>query len=205
MNDIEQDYERAGFAGRIEAGKSRALIVVDPAQAYIDLDCPLYAGVEQSVEAMLALVAAARSSGRPIFFTRVVHDPRGITGGIFFKKVPSLKWLAADSPFSGYIEGLAPGENDIEVTKQYPSAFAGTSLAAMLHASGVDTLVIAGLTTSGCIRATATDAMQNGFIPIVVREAVGDRQPGPHEANLFDIQAKVGEVVSLSEAISLFG
>jgi maleamate amidohydrolase len=97
-----------------------------------------------------------------------------------------------------------PQGGDIEVVKQYPSAFAGTSLAATLTGLGVDTVIITGFSTSGCIRATATDAMQSGFIPVVVADAVGDRLPAPHEANLFDIQAKIGEVVSTAAALELF-
>ncbi|MBN8997075.1 MAG: isochorismatase family protein [Rhizobiales bacterium] len=205
MSDIQRDYDKAGFGGHIMPGQSRALLIVDPARAYADPACPLYAGVEKTIEAMKILLAAARRGPKPVFFTRVVHDPKGLSGGTFFRKVPSLQWLSPESPYSAYIEGLAPGPGDIEITKQYPSAFAGTSLAASLRALGVDTVVIAGLTTSGCIRATATDTMQSGFIPIVAREAVGDRQPGPHEANLFDIQAKIGEVISLQDAMALFG
>ncbi|MFM2281116.1 MAG: hypothetical protein RLZZ444_3347 [Pseudomonadota bacterium] len=198
------DYRRAGFGGGLAPGRRPSLIVVDPARAYIDPACPLYAGVEQPVEQMRVLLAAARRCGVPTFLTRVLHDPAGLNGGVFYRKVPALRWFQPDSPFAAYIEGLEPGPSDIEVVKQYPSAFAGTSLAAMLTARGIDTLVIAGLSTSGCIRATATDAMQAGFIPLVVREAVGDRLPGPHEANLFDIQAKIGEVVSIETAITYF-
>jgi nicotinamidase-related amidase len=86
------------------------------------------------------------------------------------------------------------------VTKQYASAFFGTTLASQLKALGVDTVLIAGVSTSGCVRATAVDACQHGFVPLVVRDAVGDRHPGPHEANLFDLQAKYAEVVDLEAA-----
>ena len=89
------------------------------------------------------------------------------------------------------------------ITKQYASAFFGTTLASTLTALGVDTLLIAGVSTSGCIRATALDACQHGFIPLVVRDAVGDRHPAPHEANLFDLQAKYAEVVSLDTVAAL--
>jgi maleamate amidohydrolase len=99
-----------------------------------------------------------------------------------------------------FAPGLEPAADEILITKQYASAFFGTTLASTLTALGVDTLVIAGVSTSGCVRATAVDACQHGFIPLVVREAVGDRTPGPHEANLFDLQSKYAEVVGLSEA-----
>ncbi len=204
MSDVN-DYTAAGLQGSLELGGAPALIVVDPAQAYTDPACPLYAGVEDAVEQMKTLLAAARAAGIPVFITRVLHDPSGRDGGVFVRKVPALKWFAPDSPFSAYIEGLAPEAGDIEIVKQYPSAFAHTSLSATLAALRVDTLIITGLSTSGCIRATATDAMQNGFIPVVVADAVGDRLEGPHRANLFDIQAKVGEVVSAERALELIG
>ena len=195
------DYAAAGFAGHLIAGSRAALVLVDPAEAYVNPACPLYAGVEDTAVAMRELLGVARAAGIPVFITRVVIGPAD--GGIFRRKVPALKWLDPESPFSGYIEGLEPVDGETVVTKQYPSAFAGTSFAATLTALRVDTLIIGGLSTSGCIRATATDAMQAGFIPVVVREAVGDRLPGPHEANLFDIQAKIGEVVSLAEAATI--
>lgn len=199
----DADYDRAGLAGSLTPGSSPALIIVDPCEAYTNPECPLYAGVEDEVENMRRVRAAAVAAGIPVIITRVHHDDTGRDGGVFVRKVPALKWFRDDSPFKGYIEGLAPGEGDIEIVKQYPSAFAGTSLVATLASLRVDTLIIVGLSTSGCIRATATDCMQSGFIPIVVRDAVGDRLPGPHEANLFDIQAKIGEVVSLDESIAI--
>lgn len=199
MSEASADYAQAGLQGSLPLGGGRpALVVVDPARVYTDPDCPLYAGVEKPVEVMREVLAGARAAGVPVVVTRVEHDPTGRNGGIFVRKVPALRWFAPDSPYSGYIDGLAPAAGEIEIVKQYPSAFAHTSLAATLTALGVDTLVITGLTTSGCIRATATDAMQNGFVPVVVGDAVGDRLPGPHEANLFDIQAKIGEVVPSS-------
>jgi nicotinamidase-related amidase len=197
------DYAGAGLDGHLAFGRRPALLLVDPAQAYVDRGCPLYAGVEAAAEGMRALLALARQHRVPVVVTRVRHDPAGLDGGVFFRKVPAVRWFADDSPYAGYIDGLAPADGEVEVVKQYPSAFAGTSLAATLRSAGVDTVVIGGLTTSGCIRATATDTMQAGFVPVVVREAVGDRLPGPHEANLFDIQAKIGEVVGLAEVAGL--
>jgi nicotinamidase-related amidase len=98
-----------------------------------------------------------------------------------------------------FAEGLEPLPDEPVITKQYASAFFGTSLASTLTAMGIDTVLIAGLSTSGCVRASTVDAVQHGFIPVVVRDAVGDRDPGPHEANLFDLQAKYAEVKSLAE------
>lgn len=205
MSDDVTDYADAGLQGRLTPGAHPVLLIVDPCEAYTDPACPLYAGVEEAVAGMRAMRAAADAAGVPVIITRVLHEANGRDGGVFVRKVPALKWFAPDSPFDGYIEGLAPGDGDIEIVKQYPSAFAGTSLAATLAALRADTVVIVGLTTSGCIRATATDCMQSGFIPIVVADAVGDRLPGPHEANLFDIQAKIGEVVTADAARAILG
>lgn len=199
----EDDYAGAGFNGHLQPGTTPVLVIVDPADAYVNPECPLYAGVEGVAEDIRVLRQKARALGIPVVITKVLHEGAGRDGGIFVKKVPSLQWLRPESPFSAYIDGLAPEEGDIEIVKQYASAFAGTSLAATLTALHCDTVLIAGFSTSGCIRATATDAMQNGFVPLVVREGVGDRLPEVHEANLFDIQAKIGEVVSLEKAISV--
>ena len=203
MTEAEDDYAAAGLQGTLKPGAAPALAVIDPARAYTDHESPLYAGVEAACDAMRQLLADARGAGIPTIITRVEHDPTFRTGGLFAQKVPASRWFSPGSRFAGYIDGLEPIRGDIEIVKQYPSAFAGTSLASTLSALRVDTLIITGLTTSGCIRASATDALQHGFVPIVVRDAVGDRLPSPHEANLFDIQAKIGEVVSLDRARGL--
>ncbi|MDX2542811.1 isochorismatase family protein [Streptomyces sp. WI04-05B] len=192
----EEDYRRAGLAGGLTPGTSPALLLVDPARAYVDPACPLYAGAgaEGAAEAMRELLSVTRGAGIPVIVTRVVLRPDGSDGGVFFRKVPSLRAFVEGSPYGEFIEGLAPDPGDLMVTKQYPSAFFGTPLSTYLTSHGIDTLLIAGLTTSGCVRATALDAMQHGFVPVVVEEAVGDRDAGVHAANLFDIRHKIGEV-----------
>jgi maleamate amidohydrolase len=190
----QEDYARAGLDGQLSPGTSPALILVDPARAYVDQDCPLYAGVEAAVDAMRILLADARRAGIPVVVTRVLLRADGSDGGIFLRKVPSLRAFAEGSPFGEFIDGLAPTAGELTVTKQCPSAFFGTALADHLTACRVDTVLIGGLSTSGCVRATALDAMQHGFVPIVVEEAVGDRDRDIHAANLFDIAHKIGEV-----------
>ena len=120
---------------------------------------------------------------------------------MWIRKAPVLKSLVPGNPYAEFCIGVEPAEGETVIVKQYASCFFGTSLAATLTAQGVDTLIMAGCTTSGCIRATAVDAVQHGFRPIVVRECVGDRHDGPHEANLFDINAKYGDVVSKAETL----
>jgi nicotinamidase-related amidase len=118
--------------------------------------------------------------------------------------VPALACFEAGAhpDLAAFAEGLEPVTGETVISKQYASAFFGTSLASTLTALGVDTVLIAGLSTSGCVRASTVDCCQHGFVPIVVREAVGDRAPGPHEANLFDLQAKYAEVASLADALN---
>jgi maleamate amidohydrolase len=136
-----------------------------------------------------------------VIHTRVEYSKGGANGGVFYRKVGALENLQKGSPLGAFAGGIVPRDDEVVVTKQYASAFFGTSLGSTLAAIGVDTLIIVGVSTSGCIRASALDACQHGFIPIVVREAVGDRDPRPHEANLFDIDAKYGDVVSEAEVM----
>jgi nicotinamidase-related amidase len=144
----------------------------------------------------------ARRAGIPIAHTCVVYAADGADGGIFFRKVAALKVFTrgADPALQVFDPALAPRSGETVIVKQYASAFFGTSLASTLRTAGVDTILVAGVSTSGCIRATALDACQNGFIPIVVADAVGDRDRRIHEANLFDLDAKYADVVPLSAA-----
>lgn len=201
---LEDDYRQAGFGGRLEPGPRRALLIIDFVRAYLDPACPLYAGVEEPLARCRELLAGARTAGVPVLHTNVVFTPGGIDGGVFYRKVGALRYLDRGSPYGDFAEGLTPADGEVVVTKQYASAFFGTSLASTLTSLGIDSVFIAGLTTSGCVRASTVDAMQHGFRPFVVREAVGDRDPAPHEANLFDLQAKYAEVVSLDEALRIF-
>ena len=201
---LESDYERAGFAGHLPFGKRPALLIVDVVQAYLDPASPLYAvPFVDALASNIRLVAAARAAGMPVVFTSVAYRAAGLDGGLFFRKVPALRAFLPGSPLAAFPPALQPRDDEAVVVKQYASAFFGTSLAAMLTATGIDTLLITGFSTSGCVRATTLDAMQNGFVPYVVREACGDRDSRPHDANLFDLQAKYAEVVDEARAIAL--
>ncbi len=195
MSDLGADYARAGFGGRLPFGRRPALLVVDPVQAYTSKDSPLYAGVEAALASMLRLIGAARAGGAPVVYTNVVYQAGGLDGGLFYRKVPALKLFDAGSPHGRFCEGITPREDEVVVTKQYASAFFGTSLASTLRALHVDTVVLCGFSTSGCVRASALDALQSGFAPFIVREACGDRDPRVQNANLFDLKAKYAEVV----------
>lgn len=192
---------------RVGFGLKPALLVIDFMKAYTTPGAPLFAqGVVDAVARASELVAVARRSALPVIHTNILYRaPNCVDGGIWVKKAPVMTALVPGSPMAEFCEEVEPLAAELVVTKQYASAFFGTSLAPMLHAGGIDTVILAGCSTSGCIRATAVDACQHGFRTIVVRDCVGDRHPGPHEANLFDIDAKYGDVVSLAEALTEIG
>lgn len=202
---LEQNYARGGFTQRLAPGLRPALLVVDFVRAYLLEHSPLYGGEGCMVarDGAIQLLTAARTSGIPVIHTNVEYEPGGRNGGVFFRKVPALASFerGRHPDLAAFAEGLEPAAGETVITKQYASAFFGTPLASTLTALGCDTVLISGVSTSGCIRASALDCCQHGFIPLVVREAVGDRAAGPHEANLFDLQAKYAEVISLADAL----
>ncbi|MBU3688199.1 MAG: isochorismatase [Acidimicrobiales bacterium mtb01] len=206
MSDLQADYLQAGFGTRLGWGSRPAVLVVDMCRAYVDDKAPLYAAAAADAYRNAdRLAGVARRQGLPVVFTRVEYAAGGVDGGHFFRKVPALRCFEAGNPLAEFTDLVRPEPGDVIVTKQYASAFFGTSLAATLNASGVDTVVIAGVSTSGCVRASALDALQNGFVPIVVADACADRDPRPHDANLFDLQAKYADVVTMDDALAHLG
>lgn len=201
-DDLKANYAGA-FDGCLAPGNQPALLIVDAVQAYLDRASPLYAGVEEALGSIARLLEAARSTAKPVIFTNVVYRTDGRDGGLFFKKVPALKAFVEGSSLGAFPAEIEPRAGEVVVSKQYPSAFFGTPLASMLVSSKIDTLLIAGFSTSGCVRATALDALCYGFVPFVVRDACGDRHSGPHESNLFDLQAKYAEVVDEARAVQI--
>lgn len=189
------------FGNRIGFGKRPALLLIDFVQAYFDPDCALFAGVEDALASAIRVRDAARVAGIPIIYTNVVYHPSLIDGGRFMQKTPLLKTFVAGSPMGAWPAGLEPSADEIVISKQYPSAFFGTSLAATLTAMGIDSVILTGLSTSGCVRATCVDTSSHGFIPIVVADACGDRHEAPHNANLFDMNAKYADVVGEGEVL----
>ena len=181
---LSDDYRQAGFSNRLGFGEHPALV-----------------GVEDARESCIRLLAAARTAQIPVLHTRVELQPGGADGGIFFRKVGALECFVRGNPLGKYGDGLEPADDEVVVVKQYASGFFGTSLASTLTSLGTDTLIITGVSTSGCVRATALDACQHGFVPIVVRDACGDRDQRVHEANLFDLDAKYADVVSEQEVL----
>ncbi len=201
MSDELTENYRGAFDGTLGFGKKPALILIDFVQAYFEKDSPLYAGVEDTLASALRVRDAARAAGILVIYTNVVYQAGGTDGGVFYRKVPALRVFESGGPLGEWPAGLLPADSELVISKQYASAFFGTSLAATLTANGVDTLIITGITTSGCVRATCIDTISHGFIPIVVRQSVGDRHDGPHQANLFDMNAKYGDVVDEASVI----
>jgi maleamate amidohydrolase len=200
-DETRSDYERKGFAGRSGYGRSPVLLVVDFINAFTDPATPLGGNFAWELNATRRLQDAFRAARLPIVYTTIAYAKDLHDGGLFVKKVPSLGILQRGSPLVEVDQRIKPGPGERVVEKKYASAFFGTNLDADLRTLSVDTVIMAGCTTSGCIRASAIDSLQYGFHTIVVREAVGDRAAGPHEANLFDIDAKYADVVPLADAL----
>lgn len=200
-DDLAANYARA-YGTRVGFGQRPALLLVDFCMGYFDKSCDLYAGVEDAMASALRVRAAARAAKVPVILTNVVYHPQALDGGRFYEKAAPLKNFLKGSPMGAWGPGLDPFDDEIIVSKQYPSAFFGTSLASTLTAMGVDNVLLTGLTTSGCVRASCVDSMSHGFRTTVIAEACGDRHPAPHEANLFDMNAKYADVVSEAETIA---
>lgn len=203
-DDLARSYAQA-FGGALQPGRRLALLIVDVVTAYLDPASPLYAQAEAALASNERLLAAARAAGVPAIFTNVEFQAGGADGGLFYRKVPALSAFLKGSPMGAFPASLQPAAGEVVVTKQYASAFFGTSLASTLRAMAVDTVLVTGFSTSGCVRASALDALQHGFAPFVVRDACADRHAAPHEANLFDLQAKYAEVIDEAAALALLG
>jgi maleamate amidohydrolase len=206
MDSLRDDYAAAGFGGTLEPGRRPVLLLVDFARAYFDRQSPLYAAIEPVRAQASRLRDAAHAAGIPVIFTRVEYVPGdpALDGGLFYRKIAALACFDRGNPLGDFTPELAPRDGDTVITKQYPSAFFGTGLAASLQAQAIDTCVIAGLSTSGCVRATALDALCHGFVPLVVGDACGDRDRGVHDANIFDLRAKYAEIVSTDTTRAYF-
>jgi maleamate amidohydrolase len=190
------------FSGRLGWGARPAVLIIDLVRAYTEPQGPFAVpNPELVVGATAELVAAARRGGYPVLWTVVRYSPGLPEAGLFANKVPGLAAFADDADGDWGELALAPVPGELVVTKHYASAFFGTSLASTLHTAGTDTLLIGGVSTSGCVRATATDALNLGFRPLVIRQACADRRPDLHESNLNDLDAKYADVVDLAEAL----
>jgi maleamate amidohydrolase len=200
MSDELEVYHKQGFGQRIGFGKRPALLVIDFINAFNDPDQFGGGNIQQAIDNTAELLDVARHLDIPICFTSHVYASDGSDNGVFNLKSPGMNdILVPDTHATQVVDELAPREGERVLEKHYPSGFFGTDLASWLARRGIDTAIVTGCTTSGCVRATAVDAMGHGFRPIIPRECVGDRAEGPHEANLFDLQQKYADVMSLDE------
>jgi nicotinamidase-related amidase len=200
--DDEEFFRQRGFGIRIGFGERPALIIIDMIKGFTDPAMPLGANLDLQIAAQQPLLKVARERGIPVIFSTVMYEEADIKdAGIWALKQTGARTLTAGSEAVKVDPRVGMQKNDILLMKKYASCFFGTDLVPRLNSRRIDTLIITGCTTSGCVRATAVDAVQNGFRPMVVREAVGDRSVAAHEQSLFDLNAKYADVVGLDETL----
>jgi maleamate amidohydrolase len=203
LYDAETDrtYARGTFGSASGFGARPAILVVDFCLGMTDPTSPLGSDMSSAIAATRRVLDVARERSVPIVYTTVVYARGCADGGAFVHKVPALRIFEEGGPWSAIDTRLQRRDTEPVIVKKFASAFFGTSLAALLTSLGTDTVIVTGSTTSGCVRASALDALQSGFRVIVPRECVADRAPGPHEANLFDLQAKYADVVCVDDLL----
>ncbi len=201
-DDTGRIYERARLGQSITPGWRPAVLVVDFSRGFTDPECTMGSDLTSEVEATTRLLAAAREKGLPVIFTTIGFEPNLKDGSLWLQKAPGLADLQVGGKWVDIDPRLERAEDEVVILKKGASAFFGTNLPSVLVSQDVDTIVLCGATTSGCIRATAVDLLQYGYPTLVPRECVGDRAQGPHEANLIDIQAKYADVVPVEDALS---
>jgi maleamate amidohydrolase len=201
MTELEI-YARQGLGQRSGLGRRIALVVVDFAVGFND---PAHFGggnISAAIAATARLLPLARARGWPIAHTRVVYAEDGSDAGAFTLKAPALLKLTELSPLSQFVDEVRPAAGELIVRKRQASGFFGTELAGWLTWRGADTLLVAGCTTSGCVRATVVDAVSYNLRTVVLTDCVGDRAIAPHEANLFDMGQKYADLMTSDEVIA---
>ena len=203
-DNLQKNYQGV-WGNRIGFGKKPVLLLVDFMQSYTIETEPLFApDVIKAVQETQDVLNLAREQDILVIHTNIMYHPNQLDGGVWVKKSPVMAAMVATNPATQFCPEVKPLDGELVITKNYASAFFGTSLASILSAQAIDTIVIVGCSTSGCVRATAVDSVQHGFRTIVIRDCVGDRHQAPHEANLFDIDSKYGDVVSKQETLDYF-
>jgi len=198
VNDLDI-YQKQGFGHNSGFGERPCLLIVDFVNGFAD---PAQFGggnIADAITNTSVLLAKAREMQLPVAFTRVVYADDGSDAGVFCLKAPNLVALTEHAPASQVVTELEPSNGEYVIAKTQPSAFFGTNLAAWLIARRVDTVLVTGCTTSGCVRASVIDSMSYNFRTIVVSDCVGDRAIGPHEANLFDMEQKYADLMTAAE------
>lgn len=204
MNSDSEVYTRQGFGQRLGFGRSIGLLIVDFVNGFNDADVFGGGNIGAAITRTVGLLDACREAELPIVHTRVVFEADGSDRNLFARKVPSVMRLTEDALESQIVDELKPRRGELVLRKRLPSAFFNTDLASWYTSAGVDTLLIAGCTTSGCVRASAIDALCSGFRPTIVTDCVGDRALGPHEANLFDLGQKTADLMTREDVLAAF-
>lgn len=202
IEDAVSIYEQSGIGHRVGFGARPALLIVDFQRGFTDPSCPVGGELSKEIAATKTLLEAARQAKFPIAYTAVGFDESRLDGAIWLRKMPGLAVLEEKSSLCEIDDRLKPLANEPVWIKRAASAFFGTPIIPFLTAAGVDTLIVAGCVTSGCIRATTVDAVSFGYRTIVPVECVGDRAEGPHRWNLFDIDAKYADVEPLASVLA---
>ncbi len=203
MPKEKEIFQKQGFGSQLEPGRRSALIIVDFVNGFAE---PKHFGggnINSAIDKTRILLSAARERNLPVCFTRIIYQPDAKRRTVFERKVPTLSVLTEDNALSSIVPSLQPEPGELIIAKQNPSAFFGTNLAQWLVGCGVDNLIIAGCTTSGCVRATVVDGMSYDYRCYVVQECVGDRAIESHEASLFEMNQKYADVCSLEQAIKI--
>lgn len=198
-------YQRQGFGATLGIVGKVALLIVDFVNGFADPASFGGGNIGPAIANTTRALAEARKRGWPIAHTRIVFADDGSDGNIFSLKVPTLLGLTEASRLSAIVDELTPLPGECVIRKRTPSAFFGTDLAPWLAKQGIQTVLVAGTTTSGCVRASVVDAMAHGFRPIVMTDCVGDRAIGPHDANLFDMGQKNADLMTLDEVLAVVG
>ena len=198
MDELEI-YQKQGFGNQSGFGERPALLIVDFVNGFTDADQFGGGNIDAAIQTTKSLLATARATQIPVAFTRVVYADDGSDAGVFCLKAPGLAALTEDAPASQVVDDLSPVHGEYVIRKTQPSAFFGTNLAAWLVAKSVDTVLVTGCTTSGCVRASVIDSMSYNFRTIIVTDGVGDRAMAPHEANLFDMEQKYADLMTAEE------
>ena len=201
-DETREIYERARLGQSVTLGARPAVLVVDFSRGFTDPESTMGSELTREVEATNRLLAAAREREIPVIFTSIGFEPNLKDGSLWLEKAPGLGELIIGSKWVEIDPRLERRDEETVILKKGASAFFGTNLPSILVSQGVDTIIMCGATTSGCVRATAVDLLQYGYPTLVPRECVGDRAQAPHEANLVDIQAKYADVVSVEDALA---
>jgi len=195
-------FAQQGFGNRIGMGERPALLIIDFVNGFNDPDKFGGGNIDPAIKRTVELLRVCRERGLPVAHTRIVFADDGSDCGLMCEKVPALKALIETNPDSFIVPELKPQQGEYVIRKHNASAFFGTDLTSWLAMRGVDTVIIAGCVTSGCVRASAVDAMAWGFRPVVVADCVGDRAIAPHDASLFDLGQKYADVMGRDEVIA---